>query len=372
MKTVLMAHPSADLYGSDRMLLESVRALVETHRVVVALPTEGPLIAPITEAGAEVVVLPTAVLRRAALRPRGFVGFAGENAASVRPILSLIKRLRADVLYVNTVVLPLWSVVGRVAGIPTLCHVHEAEFIANPVVRAGFFAPVKCADLVVFNSRASASTVHVTNGRIIYNGVPGPPAGPTPLRQRLDSSVRLVQVGRLSSRKGTDVAVRAAEILTGRGVAVTLTLVGDSFAGNEEFDDRVRSSAGPNVTFAGHRSSVWASLADADIALVPSRFEPFGNVAVEAMLSGRPVVAAATQGLVEVIDHRRTGVLVEPGSSRDLADAVEGMATAWPTATAYAVAAEAEARQRFSLDRYRHEIREAVTSLHTSNAASAA
>jgi glycosyltransferase involved in cell wall biosynthesis len=55
------------------------------------------------------------------------------------------------------------------------------------------------------------------------------------------------------------------------------------------------AAGSPAISFAGIHDSVWA-LAEADIALVPSRCEPFRNVAVEAMLAGRPVVASDVQG----------------------------------------------------------------------------
>ncbi|WP_328810716.1 glycosyltransferase [Rhodococcus sp. NBC_00294] len=362
MTTVLLAHPSAELYGSDRMLLESARALLRRHRVVVALPTTGPLVTALESEGAEVEVVPVPVLRRDSLRPRGFARFMSSGALAVRPMIDVLRRYRVDALYVNTIVLPLWTMAGRAAGVPTLCHVHEAEFIRNSLVRSTFFAPLRCADSVVFNSHTSASTVTMPRSRVIYNGVVGPSSS-TAVRESLSSPVRLVQVGRISERKGTDVAVRAAQLLTDRGLHVHLTVVGDSFAGNEAFERRVRSSAGANVTFAGHRTDVWDSLASADIALVPSRLEPFGNVAVEAMLSGRPVIASATEGLLEIVDHGRTGLLVEPGNSRDLADAVVALTSDWTAATAMTTSALSDATRRFSLERYHREVVDAVADL---------
>ena len=54
--TVVLAHPSPDLYGSDRMLVESVRALVPARRVVVTLPADGPLSQVLRDAGAEIEI----------------------------------------------------------------------------------------------------------------------------------------------------------------------------------------------------------------------------------------------------------------------------------------------------------------------------
>ena len=60
-----------------------------------------------------------------------------------------------------------------------------------------------------------------------------------------------------------------------------------------------------------------------DIVVVPSTyFEPLGIVAIESMMAGRPVIASAAGGLVEIVDHGITGTLVEPGSVTQLADSI--------------------------------------------------
>lgn len=60
----------------------------------------------------------------------------------------------------------------------------------------------------------------------------------------------------------------------------------------------------------------------ADVAVFPSRYEPFGIVALEAMAAGVPVVVAAGSGLGEVIDPGETGLCVAPGRSQALADGI--------------------------------------------------
>ncbi|MEO5875184.1 MAG: glycosyltransferase family 4 protein [Streptosporangiaceae bacterium] len=362
--TVLMAHPSPDLYGSDRMMVESVRALVTSNRVVVALPSEGPLGPVLREAGAEVVLLGTPVLRKAHLSPVGLVSLALAALRALVPAVRLLRRERAAALYVNTVTLPLWLLAGAIARVPSLCHVHEAEEHPSRLVRAALAAPLRLARLVVVNSRASAAVLGGLRTQVIYNGVDGP-AGALPLRAELTGPIRLVLVGRWSPRKGTDLAVRAAGLLADRGHEVLLTLVGDVFPGYEWFEQELRDQAGPQTVFAGFQESVWGAFADADIVLVPSRVEPFGNVAVEGMLAGRPVVAAATQGLVEIVRDGETGVLVRPGDACALADGVEVLVKDWTAARNLAKAGNSEARRRFGRARYRDQIQHAVHELIT-------
>jgi glycosyltransferase involved in cell wall biosynthesis len=361
-RTVVIAHPSPDLYGSDRMLVESVRALASTERVVVTLPAEGPLKAVLLEAGAEVVLLATPVLRKAYLSPIGLVRLALAGLRALIPAVRLLRRERAAALYVNTVTLPLWLLAGVIARVPSLCHVHEAEQHPSGLVRAALAAPLRLARLVVVNSQASAAVLGSLRTQVIYNGVDGP-AEPIPPREELAGPVRLVLVGRWSPRKGTDLAVRAVGLLVERGHEASLTLVGNVFPGYEWFEEELRAQAGPQTVFAGFQENVWGAFADADIVLVPSRAEPFGNVAVEGMLAGRPVVAAATQGLVEIVRDGENGVLVRPDDASALADGVEFLLKDWKAALDLAKSGNSEVLRRFSCDRYRDEILHAVHEL---------
>lgn len=68
----------------------------------------------------------------------------------------------------------------------------------------------------------------------------------------------------------------------------------------------------------------WSSL---DIAVVPSLYEPFGLVALEAMACGVPVVASAVGGLKEIVEEGVSGLLVPPGDSSALASALVSLLT---------------------------------------------
>ncbi|RFU39243.1 glycosyltransferase, partial [Actinomadura logoneensis] len=234
-------------------------------------------------------------------------------------------------------------------------------------VRAALAAPLRLARSVVVNSRASAAALGSAGRRaqVIYNGVDEPPEPVPAPRAELSGAARIVLVGRLSPRKGTDVAVRAVRLLEARGVPVRLTLVGDVFPGYEWFEAELRELAEGSsaIVFAGFRPSVWSSFAEADIAIVPSRVEPFGNVAVEAMLAGRPVVASATQGLTEIVTDGVTGVRVAPDDPEALADAVTRLLDDWTAALTMAERARADAAARFGTARYHRELRDAVTAL---------
>ena len=146
-RTILVAHPSPDLYGSDRQLLET------------ALPASGPLVPELEALGARVAVVPFTVLRKSLLSPRSLAGLAARAVGEIARLRSLIRADGADLLLVNTVTLPWWAPAGRAAGVPVLAHVHEAEDTQNLLVRAGLNAPLLAASRVVVNSRAARAAL---------------------------------------------------------------------------------------------------------------------------------------------------------------------------------------------------------------------
>ena len=365
-RTILIAHPSAELYGSDRTLLESVEALLaHGWRVVTVLPSAGPLVEPMRRLGSEVVFEVSPVLRKASLSPAGIVRLV-LSLRAVPALLGLLRRESPDVVYVNTITLPLWLLAARLARIPALCHVHEAEERLARPVRWGLAVPLLLATRLVANSRTTEAVLAAslrrlrTRTEVVFNGVRGP-AEPSAPRPRLSGRVRLLVIGRISPRKGTDLAIAATERLCEEGYDVGLEIVGSTFAGYEWFEERIRAQAAVpalagRVSFTGFVDDAWPSYDRSDIVLIPSLGESFGNVAVEGMLARRPVVAAAVQGLTEIIDDGITGVLVDPDDVGALAAALRQLCNDWPTARRIAESGRLHAEEAFSTDRYARDI----------------
>jgi glycosyltransferase involved in cell wall biosynthesis len=193
------------------------------------------------------------------------------------------------------------------------------------------------ADLVIANSEASADKARHDYSyrgplRIIPHGMPDVPAVGQPGTEDLC----LLFVGRAEDRKGTDLLIMALANLLPRHPNVVFRTVGADF-------DTYAASRGPLAT-------VWANLtascprqieqlgsvdeptklralAEAHWVVLPSRYESFGLVVVEAMRAGTPVVAAAAGGLREVSATFSGNRLCVPGDAvaleRCLSDIVE-------------------------------------------------
>ncbi len=370
---VVVANPGSDVYGSDLQVLESVRALVGAGSdVVVLTPAAGPLDARFEDAGARVERVRVPVIRRAYLSPTGMVRLVAEVGRDTPGLLRALRRLRPDVLYVNTITMPWWLLAARAARVPALCHVHEAEDSDPGVVRRLMSAPLLAARRVVFISRtaehAALEVVPRLRSRavVVLNGVPdrpvppvAPPAGARP---------GLCLVSRLSERKSQHVAIEAVGLLRDRGVDVALELVGTVFPGNEAYEERlvadvVRLGLGDRVTFSGYVSPSWTALDRGDIALHLSVRDALGNVVIEGQLARRPVVATNVGGHLESIVDGETGVLVPPGDAAAVADAVAALVADPDRAARIADAGRASALRLFGTERYAAGIVGVVESL---------
>ncbi len=371
--TALIAHPGAELYGSDRVMLETIAALVEREwRVVVAVPSDGPLVAAAKGLGAEVVVLAAPVLRKSVIKPANLPRFLGGSITAWRRIGLLLGRLRPDVVYVSTLTVPLWIARSRSLRIPVVAHVHESERQAPRAVRAAIALPLLLADRVLVNSDFSRESLTevvpslTEQSVVVYNGVAGPD-GVTAAREELRDGLRIVYVGRLSPRKGVDVAVDALARLIERGVDARLDLVGSVFTGYEWYERQLHEQVSAlglsdRVTFRGFQTSVWGALEDADVAVVPSRLEePFGNTAVEAVLAGRPVVVSAIGGLAEAIDGFACAIRVPADDVDAMADALQRIAANWSTFRRTAATFAPIAAHRYSTAAYRTTVADEIS-----------
>lgn len=369
---VVIAHPSADVYGSDLQLLETVSAFDEVGiKTRVVLPSDGPLVALLEQRGADVALVDFPVLRKSLITPLGLIGLLWTTVTALAPLIRVLRSSPGSPLLVNTVTIPVWTLVGRLCRRRTVTHVHEAEEDGNRLVRRALATPVLLSSAVVVNSaaaeRALTDVVPMLRRKIsvVHNGVPSAPDR-VPARHRpVGSPATLALVARLSPRKGIDVALDALAILRSEGRDVRLQVCGTVFEGYEWFEQAVRDrSALPDlmgaVDFLGYVNPTWPVLAQADVVLVPSLVEPFGNTAVEALHAMRPLVASRTQGLVEIVRDGNTGLLAEPGDAGSLARAVASLLDHPEKAAALAQAGHDDAARRFSTDAYRAAIRTAV------------
>ncbi|MDE1466125.1 glycosyltransferase family 4 protein [Aurantiacibacter sp. D1-12] len=134
-----------------------------------------------------------------------------------------------------------------------------------------------------------------------------------------DEDVAIGFLGRLVLEKGLDVFTETTDALKARGVPHKVLVVGEGPA-KEFFKQHC-----PDAAFVGFQkgADLGRAVASMDMLLNPSVTETFGNVTLEAMASGIPVIAARATGSTSLVTDNVTGRLIEPGKSELFADAVE-------------------------------------------------
>ncbi len=184
----------------------------------------------------------------------------------------------------------------------------------------------------------------------IYNGLVAENIEPRPLSA---DPPRVLCIGRLIKEKGFDVALDAFARIRDSFPNAMLTIAG---AGPERPALERQAEAlglGQSVAFAGwvEPDAVYELVSQSTVMLVPSRWrEPLGIVAIEAALMARPVVAARTGGLAEVVIDAKTGFLVDKEDPQALADRLSEVLSQPELAARLGQNARADMLKRFSLD----------------------
>jgi glycogen(starch) synthase len=156
---------------------------------------------------------------------------------------------------------------------------------------------------------------------IICNGVNNPTVVPEPLPIR---SPRLLCLGRLDSQKGFDLAVEAYASVVTRFPQSRLTIAGD---GPERLvlERRiVELGLTRAIELIGWVAPdlVPSLINGATMVIMPSRWEGFPSVALQAAMMGRPIVGTRVGGLPDIVAHRKTGFIVDPEDTKALGEAV--------------------------------------------------
>jgi glycosyltransferase involved in cell wall biosynthesis len=135
----------------------------------------------------------------------------------------------------------------------------------------------------------------------------------------------IVAVSRHEPRKGVDVLLHALAALRQSGVALRACLVGGGILLAEHRALAAKLGLAGVVAVTGPVPHIWPYLAPADLFVLPSRTEQSGSLAViEALLSGKAVVASGVDGLLEDLTDDGDALLVPPGDGVALAQALRG------------------------------------------------
>lgn len=347
MRNILFVHQSAEMYGSDKVLLSLVAGLDRSKFTpIVLLPCEGPLMVALKEEGVRCHIVPMVRVGRATLSLTGLAKLPWLAWKSVHAISKTLESDRIDLVHSNTLAVLSGAIWSFQKGVPHVWHVHE--MIERPMVVRKMYGWLlrAFADRIICNSHATRNLLLqdqpclALRSRVIWNGINRKQAvdleKTTAFRTKIgvvSHEVLVVLLGRINRWKGQCLLVDAAAILNSRGEKnIHYAILGSPPVGQEHFlrslEERVKESGvGSKISLLDFTPSIWEVWDSCDIAVIPSTEpEPFGMVAVEAMAAGKPVIAANHGGLAEIVVHGETGLLCKPNNAEDLATAIEILA----------------------------------------------
>jgi glycogen(starch) synthase len=297
----------------------------------------------------------------------------GLNRAQTRAGQALLDGWQPDVVHANDwVAAEAGIALATATGRPLVATIHATEaglwngWITSPLSRARHNTEawlVRAATRTIVCSEAmraevsAALKVSADELTKVHNAV-DPPAWRTSIVEQARARAAMgvpsgtplvVLAGRIEWEKGGDVAVRALPAIRNAHPGTHLVLAGTG-SQRPALEKLARTRrVFRAVRFAGHlrKTDLAAVLGTADVALVPSSYEPFGMAALEAGAAGTPVVAGAAGGLSEVVTTGHTGLLVPPRDVGALAAAVASVLDDSELATRLVTAAQRDIEARF-------------------------
>jgi glycosyltransferase involved in cell wall biosynthesis len=368
---VLYLDHTVTLSGGELALARLLGALDRTRVTpIVVLAEDGPLRELLAQQAVETHVLPLdEKLRRVRKDSLGIAGLLGQLRSLgslwryARRLSGFARQQRADLIYSNSLKSDFYgALAARLAGLPVVWHVRdriEGSYLPPAAVWLVKLLARHVPNCVVANSASTLATLNLRGRRpaaIIASGLTREHIERCSAARQPDSMPRIGIIGRIAPWKGQDVFLEAAALLLRSGVLARFRIVGAPLFGEEAFEQQLRALATTlgieaQVEFLGF-GDVPEVLRSLDVLVHASKMpEPFGQVIIEGMAAGLPVVATDGGGAREIIDNGRTGVLVPMGDAGALARALAQLLREPDQARQLAAAGRQHVLTHYSIER---------------------
>ncbi len=337
---------------------------------VLVLATEGEFAVRLRAASLETIIVPLEERLRLAHKDtlgrefRRDVGMAMTCLRYALLLAPILRRRKADLIHCNSLKSDIYgALAGRIAGIPVIWHVRDhidPSYLPHRVVTVFRRLARSIPSGVLTNSFSTEGKLFPEGAgrqrrRVVYDGLMDSELQapcPLPFDHWNHSLPKIGLLGRIVPWKGQHIFLEAAKQLTDRGVKAHFQVIGAPLFGEAEYEAQLRQQAvslGDRVSFLGFRSDVPELLRGLDILVHCSVTpEPFGQVVIEGMAEGLPVVASDGGGVQEIIEQGVNGLRTPMGNASALADALERLLRDPKTASALGQAAYKHVREKFT------------------------
>lgn len=347
--------------GTEHATLRIARAIDSTRfrSVAFCVPDADPVRTLFTDAG-----VPTVVYEPGEHSYRHAVRFLRASLRLARDL----RRQRVDLVHCADLLAGYQaSLAGWLARLPVVCHIRN-RFDAISRRDGSFLWPV---DKFVFVSRDTwdrfAYRVPASRGTVIYDGIDVPSTGSFVENRRSvcrefdipEHAPIIGMLARVAPQKDYATLARAAARIRATEPAARFLVVGDHSSGEgyrthyayvRQILEEQRVA--PSFVFTGHRQDVGRLLSAIDVFVLSTHWEGLPLVILEAMAHGKPVVATHVDGIPEIVDDGRTGLLYPHEDDTRLAAHVIGLLQDHAWAARLAEAARAAVHDCFSTERF--------------------
>jgi len=262
---------------------------------------------------------------------------------SIRKVLKAVKEFSPDIIHAHNVFFStslLAVLVKRISHRKMVFSAHLGD-IGNLALLGRWKALAAKAyekifgRIILSSSDAIIAVSHAVRQHVISLGAPSEkvtviPNGvdleefSTSINTHKDIKPEVIFVGRLIPNKGIEYLVEAAKILISSKVSkMKFKIVGDGPYRQQLEELVAKYGLAPYFEFLGHVPKVSEILRNGGIFVRPSLTEGMPLTVLEAMASGLPIIATRVSGTSEIVIHNETGILVEPGNVRQLAEAIK-------------------------------------------------
>lgn len=372
-RNVLFLQSSSDLYGSGRIILQVLRLYKrEGFNPVVVLTGPGPLQPILEREGFPVYIFNLGILRRKYVNPSGLLNRLNKNLKAYQFLSELHQKYGFEQVYSNTLAVIVGAYWAKRNQIQHQWHIHEILQGPAPLVKLLSSLLDKSTPRPIAVSQAVADhwqpLLKKSVIQVIHNGIPYDEfleEFPSPKKELglPEDKITIGMVGRINPGKGQLFFLEMAEKLAKKYPATHFVLVGDSFPGyepiQEELGKRIKIKKLENqVTYLGFRSDIPAVMKALDIFVLPSILpDSFPTVILEAMASGKPVVATNSGGAAEMVIDGKTGYLIPIGNVEHGVEALEKLIKNPEIRLAFGKAGRTRVLSVYSLEAFEEKIK---------------
>jgi glycosyltransferase involved in cell wall biosynthesis len=323
--------------GGEVALFNILTHIGEQIDPLVILAEDGALAERLREKGMDVRIIPLDESIRS--RGRNAVNLGAPAAAFKllaygRKLAPLLKAEKVDCVHTNSLKSALYgAIAAKIAGVPLIWHIrdHIGAPYLKPIVANGIRLLSRLLpNGVIANSHSTLNALELPRSKktlVVYSAFAKAIGNGIGKRDQKDFNVLLV--GRLAHWKGQHIVLEAAKSFKNEP-RVKFWLAGDALFGEEAYKQellqKIKNDELTNVSMLGHVDDIQSLMNTADLLIHTSVTpEPFGQVIVEGMAAGLPVIASNEGGPVEIVVQGETGLLIEPGDAAILAHSIKWM-----------------------------------------------